>query len=89
MIARFYAGTTGVVQLFGQDIRLIPKSILRGDIVVVLVQEPFIFSASIRFNVDPLSRLSDDEILLELKEIGAHYALVDCAARDKCHQVWH
>jgi ATP-binding cassette subfamily C (CFTR/MRP) protein 10 len=87
-IARFYSGR-GLVQLFGQDIRLIPKSILRGDIVVVLVQEPFIFSASIRFNVDPLSRLTDDDILLELKEIGAYSALVDCAARDKCFQVCH
>jgi ABC-type multidrug transport system fused ATPase/permease subunit len=55
--------------------------------VAVLVQEPFIFAASIRFNVDPLQRLTDEEILHELREIGAHSALVDCAARDNCLNV--
>ena len=70
-----------------QDIRSIPTSILRGDMVAVLVQEPFIFAASIRFNVDPMNRLSDDEISRELKQIGAYSALADCAARDGCHQV--
>ena len=87
MIARFYSSSTGQVNLFGQDIRLIPAHILRGDIVVVLVQEPFIFAASIRFNIDPFNRLTDDKILHELREIGAHSALIDCAARDNCHQV--
>lgn len=55
--------------------------------VVVLVQEPFIFAASVRFNVDPLNRLCDDKILHELREIGAYSALVDCAARDNCDKV--
>lgn len=87
MIARFYASSAGRVQLFGQDIRSIPAPILRGDMVVVLVQEPFIFAASVRFNVDPLNRLSDDKILHELREIGAYSALVDCAARDNCDKV--
>jgi ATP-binding cassette, subfamily C (CFTR/MRP), member 10 len=87
MIARFYSSSDGHVRLFGQDIRSIPTSILRGDMVAVLVQEPFIFAASIRFNVDPLNRLSDDEISRELKRIGAYSALADCAARDGCRQV--
>ena len=87
MIARFYASSTGRVSLFGQDIRSIPTCILRGDMVVVLVQEPFIFAASIRFNIDPLSRLTDDKILHEIRDIGAYSALVDCAARDNCHHV--
>jgi ABC-type multidrug transport system fused ATPase/permease subunit len=87
MIARFYLPTSGRVQLFGQDISSMPASVLRGDIVVVLVQEPFIFPASVRFNIDPFHRLSDNVILHELKEIGALSALVDCAARDNCHQV--
>jgi ABC-type multidrug transport system fused ATPase/permease subunit len=87
MIARFYSSSDGHVRLFGQDIRSIPASILRGDMVVVLVQEPFIFAASMRFNVDPLNRLTDDQISRELKEIGAYSALADCAARDDCHQV--
>jgi ATP-binding cassette subfamily C (CFTR/MRP) protein 10 len=86
-IARFYASTAGVVALFGQDARTIPASILRGDIVVVLIQEPFIFAASVRFNVDPFNRLPDDQILHELQEIGALSALVDCASRENCHQV--
>ena len=87
MIARFYSSSDGHVRLFGQDIRSIPASILRGDMVVVLVQEPFIFAASMRFNVDPLNRLTDDQISRELKEIGAYSALADCAARDDCLQV--
>jgi ATP-binding cassette subfamily C (CFTR/MRP) protein 10 len=86
-IARFYSSSTGVVSLFGQDTRAIPTSILRGDIVVVLVQEPFIFAGSVRFNIDPFNRLTDDKILRELQDIGALSALVDCAARDQCHQV--
>lgn len=86
-IARFYASWTGQVRMFGQDVRAIPTSILRGDMVVVLVQEPFIFAASIRFNVDPFQRLTDEQILHELREIGAHSALVDCAARDNCLNV--
>jgi ABC-type multidrug transport system fused ATPase/permease subunit len=87
IIARFYPSWTGQVRIFGQDVRAIPTRILRGDMVAVLVQEPFIFAASIRFNVDPLQRLTDEEILHELREIGAHSALVDCAARDNCLNV--
>jgi ABC-type multidrug transport system fused ATPase/permease subunit len=87
MIARFYPCSSGLVNVFGQDARSIPTCILRGDIVVVLVQEPFIFAASVRFNIDPLNRLTDDTILRELKEIGAFSALVDCASRDNCHEV--
>ena len=87
MIARFYPCSSGLVNVFGQDARSIPTCILRGDIVVVLVQEPFIFAASVRFNIDPLNRLTDDKILRELKEIGAFSALVDCASRDNCHEV--
>jgi ATP-binding cassette subfamily C (CFTR/MRP) protein 10 len=71
MIARFYLPTSGRVQLFGQDISSMPASVLRGDIVVVLVQEPFIFPASVRFNIDPFHRLSDNVCCLHGSDSSA------------------
>ncbi len=50
LLARFYDTTEGTVRVDGRDVREYTLSSLRGNIGVVL-DEPFLFSASIRENI--------------------------------------
>jgi ABC-type multidrug transport system fused ATPase/permease subunit len=64
----------GTMEIDGVDISDIPVSQLR-DIITVIPQDPTLFSGSLRFNVDPVGKSSDKEILALLKKAGLHKLL--------------
>ncbi|CAK1548558.1 unnamed protein product [Leptosia nina] len=62
----------GKIKIDGIDTRGIAKTMLRSKISII-PQEPVLFSASLRYNLDPFDSYSDDEIwkaleLVELKD---------------------
>ncbi len=73
LIARLYDPTSGQIYLNGVDIRSLDASTRSAKIGFIL-QEPFLFSGSIRDNIlygNPCFHdLTDDELIKELKEVG-------------------
>ncbi|KAJ6443710.1 ATP-dependent bile acid permease [Purpureocillium lavendulum] len=61
-IFRFLEAQRGSIILDGRNIAAIKISDLRSRIAIV-PQDPFLFSGTIRSNIDPLERLSDYELL--------------------------
>ncbi|KAM5342367.1 hypothetical protein ACJ41O_013333 [Fusarium nematophilum] len=61
--------TNGRITLDGEDISLIPRSLIRQRLSC-LTQDPFLFSDTIRFNADPLNKYADDEIRRALDRVG-------------------
>ncbi|KAI5461452.1 P-loop containing nucleoside triphosphate hydrolase protein [Mariannaea sp. PMI_226] len=59
----------GSLILDGEDIRNIPRSLIRQKLSC-LTQDPFIFSASIRFNADPWEKNPDESIVSALQRVG-------------------
>mmetsp|Transcript_18265 Transcript_18265/g.18335 ORF Transcript_18265/g.18335 Transcript_18265/m.18335 type:complete len:1458 (-) Transcript_18265:212-4585(-) len=62
----------GVIKIDGRDCSLIPLKTLRSKIGII-PQDPVMFSASVRFNLDPFDQHTDKEIwdildIVELKE---------------------
>jgi len=72
LISRLYDIQTGSIQIDGQDIRNVTLSSLRKSIGVVL-QEPFLFSESVRYNLCYGKEASDEEIKNVLKLISAEF----------------
>ena len=72
LIARFYDIQEGAVLVDGQDVREITQASLRSQIGIVL-QEPFLFTGTIRENIR-YGRLtaSDEEIEEAARAVGAH-----------------
>ncbi len=60
---------SGQITIDGEDIAGIPRSVIRRRISC-LSQEPFLFTASIRKNADPLGEASDAEIITALERVG-------------------
>ncbi|KAK2593714.1 hypothetical protein QQS21_008579 [Conoideocrella luteorostrata] len=60
----------GQVLIDGEDITRIPRSLVR-ERLSCLTQEPFIFTNTIRFNVDPLEQHEDDAKIVDaLRRVG-------------------
>jgi ATP-binding cassette subfamily B multidrug efflux pump len=72
LIPRFYDIQGGSVLIDNQDIREVSLSSLRQNIGVVL-QEPFLFSESIRKNLCYGREASDDELQQVLRLVGAEF----------------
>jgi ATP-binding cassette subfamily B protein len=72
LIARFYDATGGVILIDGYDIREFKRSTLRRQMAFVL-QDPFLFEASVRENIR-YGRLdaTDEEIVEAAKKANAH-----------------
>lgn len=60
---------SGSVTIAGMELRRIPKRLLRSQLSVI-PQDPLIFSASLRFNLDPFNKHSDDELYSVLDLCG-------------------
>lgn len=58
----------GRILIDGVDISRIPRSALRRNLCII-PQEAVLFSASVRFNLDPFDEHTDDEIWRVLEEI--------------------
>lgn len=61
----------GRVLIDGQDVSRVPLRALRHR-VVVLPQEPAMFSGTLRENLDPLAVHTDEEIWHSLKVVGLY-----------------
>jgi ABC-type multidrug transport system fused ATPase/permease subunit len=72
LLSRFYDVQQGAVLVDGYDVRDVTQSSLRRQIGVVL-QEPFLFTGSIRENIR-YGRLaaSDEEVVAAAQAVGAH-----------------
>jgi ABC-type multidrug transport system fused ATPase/permease subunit len=72
LMARFYDPTAGRVTLDGVDLRDLPDSVLRQE-VVLITQESFLFEGTVAENIR-LGRpaASDPEVVAAAKAIGAH-----------------
>lgn len=72
LIARFYDPTSGAVRIDGHDLRDVSLASLRRQIAVV-VQEPFLFSRTMRDNLRfGRPEATDDEIIVATKAVRAH-----------------
>jgi len=72
LISRLYEIQEGSIRIDGQDIRDVTLSSLRKSVGVVL-QEPFLFSESVRYNLCYGKDLSDEEIKKILELISAEF----------------
>jgi ATP-binding cassette subfamily B protein len=73
LMSRLYDPTAGIILLYGKDIRSLDYGTRTAKIGFIL-QEPFLFTGTIRENIlygnECFSHLSNDELILELKEVG-------------------
>jgi ABC-type multidrug transport system fused ATPase/permease subunit len=61
--------TNGRITLDGQDLSSIPRHLIRQRLSC-LTQDPFVFSDTIRANLDPCNTSSDGEIRNALERVG-------------------
>ncbi len=73
LISRLYDIQEGSIRIDGQDIRDVTLSSLRKSVGVVL-QEPFLFSESVRYNLCYGKDASDEEIKEVLTLVSAEFA---------------
>jgi ABC-type multidrug transport system fused ATPase/permease subunit len=72
LISRLYDIQEGSIQIDGQDIRNVTLSSLRKSVGVVL-QEPFLFSESVKYNLCYGKEASNEEIKEVLKLVSAEF----------------
>jgi ATP-binding cassette subfamily B multidrug efflux pump len=71
LLLGFYEPTSGSIRIDGVDIRSISKQALRKHMGIVL-QDPFLFTGDIRFNVSLYNEdMSDETVRRALREVGA------------------
>ncbi|MEA3464486.1 MAG: ABC transporter ATP-binding protein [Thermodesulfobacteriota bacterium] len=70
LLLGFYPPASGQVRLNGVDITMVDKVALRQQVGWVS-QEPFLFSGSVRENLDPLEKLDDQQVVNHLRHTGA------------------
>ena len=71
LLLGFYTANSGCIRLNGDDVTLLDKGGLRQHVGWVS-QEPFLFSGSVRENLDPLFTLNDEQVFEHLRHTGAH-----------------
>ncbi|KAJ1670141.1 hypothetical protein EV182_008397, partial [Spiromyces aspiralis] len=74
---RFLEAKTGSIIIDGVDISTIGLEDLRSRMSII-TQDPGIFNASVRFNIDPFDRLEDESIIKLLKELELYKEDPDC-----------
>ncbi|VVC94160.1 unnamed protein product [Leptidea sinapis] len=62
------ASVEGKIMIDGIDTQDVAKNVLRSKISII-PQEPVLFSASLRYNLDPFDSYSDDEIWRALEQV--------------------
>lgn len=67
---------TGVVNVDGQDLLRTPRSVVRQKCFITITQEPFLIpQATLRFNLDSHSIVSDEILQMALQKVGIWSAL--------------
>ena len=81
LVARFYDVREGSVLIDGYDVRSVTQHSLRSQVGIVL-QEPFLFTGTIRDNIR-YGRLeaSDDEVMEAARAVGVHDLIMRLPAR--------
>src|SRR6266436_5069568 len=81
LVARFYNVREGSVLIDGYDVRSVTQHSLRGQVGIVL-QEPFLFTGTIRDNIR-YGRLeaTDDEVMEAARAVGVHDLIMQLPAR--------
>jgi ATP-binding cassette subfamily C (CFTR/MRP) protein 1 len=69
VLLRILDMTTGTILIDGLDLRSIPRSTIRSRLITI-PQEPFILAGTVRYNLDPSSRVPDSLIILALTKVG-------------------
>ncbi|KAJ0181177.1 hypothetical protein K1T71_003262 [Dendrolimus kikuchii] len=69
-----FAYLDGKISIDGLDTELISKQSLRSKISII-PQEPVLFSASIRYNLDPFNIYSDDDLWRALEQVDLKAAI--------------
>jgi len=59
---------SGTILIDGVDIQTVPRNLLRERIITIC-QDPFILNESVRKNMDPISMMSDDQIICALDKV--------------------
>ncbi|CZT49492.1 related to multidrug resistance-associated protein [Rhynchosporium secalis] len=67
-ILRMVELTSGTITLDNHDLATIPRALIRQRLIC-LTQDPFLFTGSIRLNVDPLGEATDHDIVSALMKI--------------------
>lgn len=71
LLLGFYSPDSGCIRLNGDELSQLDKRGLRQQVGWVS-QEPFLFSGSVRENLDPLFTLDDEQVLEHLRLTGAN-----------------
>ncbi|KUI53472.1 Multidrug resistance-associated protein 1 [Cytospora mali] len=79
VILRLINVVSGRILLDDIDLATVPGAIVR-ERLVCLTQDPFLFPASVRANIDPLNKSSDEAIVTSLQRVGLWDALMEKAA---------
>lgn len=72
---------TGIINIDGVDISTIPRQLLRSNIIC-LPQDPVLLPGTVRFNIDPRGRTSDEAIMEALEQVRLWYRIVDRGGLD-------
>lgn len=63
--------STGIIKVDGQDLLRTPRSIIREKCFITISQEPLLIpQATLRFNLDPESSVSDETLQTALQKVG-------------------
>lgn len=76
LLARFYDVTAGAIRIDGVDVRRLSQADLRRQVAIVL-QEPFLFSGTVRDNLRYASpAATDGEVEAAARSLGVHDSIV-------------
>lgn len=78
-ILRLIDIVSGRIVLDGIDLATVPGSVVR-ERLTCLTQDPFLFPASVRSNVDPTNRSTDEAIVTALQTVGLWVILQEKAS---------
>lgn len=73
--------TSGAISIDGVDLATVRGSVVR-ERLSCLTQEPLLFPASVRFNVDPWGNCTDEAIIASLQKLDL-WKLIQAKAEDK------
>lgn len=60
--------SSGCIKIDNVDLSTVPRDLIRSRLIAV-PQDPFLFSGTIRYNIDPLQLHSDEEITTALQKV--------------------
>ena len=73
-IARIVELQDGKIEIDGQEISKVNMKLLRESITMI-PQEPTLFTGSLRFNLDPFNKYTDERLTGLIKQAGLDYLL--------------